>query len=86
MATERCRNRQSTGAVMPLTFSSPFGLPFSRAGGFRGACPCRGFLFAAFRAAGNNTAGQGSPGAPSPGTTFHNDCSMPRVHGATLRR
>jgi hypothetical protein len=86
MAIERCRDRQSTAAVMPLTLSSPFGWLVSTAEGFRAARPGRGFSYRSTRAAGNNTAARtsGSPGAPSPGTNSKR-CSVPRVHGATVR-
>lgn len=58
-----------------MTVSSPFGSPFSRAEGSRGASTGRGFSFVATRAGGNRTAGKGLPGAPSPGT---NSANLPR--------
>lgn len=61
MAIERCRNLQSTNAVTPLTFSSPFAYPV-RGEGFRAAHPGRGFLFG--RRAAVST--RGFPGARSP--------------------
>lgn len=68
MVIERYRSRQSTGAVMPLTFSSQMGLHQPLC--FRAARSGRGFLFKVPRDAGNNTSANahGSPGAVSPGT------------------
>lgn len=70
MVIERYRSRQSTAAVMPLTFSSQMGLHQPLC--FRVARPGRGFIFKVPRDAGNNTSANahGSPGAPSPGTNI----------------
>lgn len=69
MVIERYRSRQSTGAAMPLAFSSQMGLHQPLC--FRAARPGRGFSPAGGRRrdAGNNTSVRrsGWPGTPSPG-------------------
>ena len=84
LKAERYRSRQSSAAT-PLTLSSQTGAHHAVC--FHAARSGRGFSFRPARAAERHPAlwVPGWPGAPSPGTTSIS-CSMPRVHGATLRQ